>query len=50
MPPFSVVIGEIVAEFQPSFGQVTEATPIDQLGFGEVYKPGKICPELVHLA
>jgi len=33
MSPFSVVMSEVMADFQPGFNEVAEAAAIEQLGF-----------------
>ncbi|MDB5233609.1 MAG: hypothetical protein JWR44_602, partial [Hymenobacter sp.] len=33
MPSFGVVIGDVVADFQPGFGQTGEAAAVEEFGF-----------------
>ena len=33
MSAFSVVVGDVVADFEPGFGQAGEAAAVEQLGF-----------------
>ena len=38
MTPFRVVISDVVADFQPGFGQTEEAAAVEQFGFEAVPK------------